>query len=95
MQQKRFVRREKLSGEHKQTSWEQDDTTRINLSLKGSRKSFFVVCLAEKLFVQIYLIFKKYLLKTSMPDDGCMKVRVYAIRTKIFWKVGCATKKIC
>ena len=37
-QQIRFVGREKLSSEDKQTSWEQDDTVPINLSKERKQK---------------------------------------------------------
>ena len=48
VQQKRFVRREKLSSGDKQSSWEQDNMIWINLSLERQQKSFSVVSLAEK-----------------------------------------------
>ena len=48
VQQKRFVRIEKLSSGDKQSSWEQDNMIWINLSLERQQKSFSVVSLAEK-----------------------------------------------
>ena len=47
VQQKRFVRIEKLSSGDKQSSWEQDNMIWINLSRERKQKSFLVVSQAE------------------------------------------------